>query len=282
MRLGAISGRHCQHHGSRSASLAFRQTTCTLRLALLRASGEWLGQRTYAGLTGPMIRFYRTGPAELYMPMIGRDDVGGGLIYIRQTHAGPTDTLPHPARTGRAASTSVVCRFEAGISFYSVDFAPKLVFSPAPDALGVQVWSADYRIAFTDAAGDTVRLVERDLPPLPVTNDDWRAEEAKFQEWREQYAGASCEPARPTRPATKSMIREVFFDDVGNTWVERRIANGWTYDLFDSAGRLLAEVPAPDRYERIPPYVRGDRLYLVATDELDVEYVKVFAIERDG
>jgi hypothetical protein len=252
------------------------------RLALLRASGEWLGQRSYAALTGPMIRFYRTGPAELYMPMIGRDDAGGGLVYIRQTHAGPADTLPHPARTGRAASTSVVCRFEAGISFYSVDVAPKLVFSPAPGALGVQVWSADYRVAFTDAAGDTVRVVERDLPPLPVTNADWRAEEAKFQEWREQYAGASCEPARPTRPAAKSTLREIFFDDVGNTWVERRTADGWAYDLFDPTGRLLAEIPAPERYERIPPFVRDGRLYIVARDELDVEYVKVFAIERGG
>lgn len=249
------------------------------RLGLLSTSGEWLGQRPYAALTGD-IRIYQTGPEELYMPMIGGSDTGRGLVYIRQTRTGPADTLPRPGRVGPPPSTTVVCRFEGGISFYSVEFAPKLVFSPAPGALGARVWSADYRIAFTNARGDTVRLVERDLPPLPVSNEDWRAEEAKFQEWREQHAGASCEPARPTRPTAKSTIREIFFDDGGNTWVERRAESGWAYDVFDTGGRLLAELPAPERKPRVPPFVRGDRLYLIATDELDVEYVKVFAVER--
>jgi hypothetical protein len=248
------------------------------RMGLLHTDGEWVGQRPYMALTGT-IRIHQTGPDELYMPMIHYADDGGGLVYIRQTHAGSADTIP-VVRPAGLPSSSVRCESAAAISYYSVDFAPKLLSSPAPGTLGVQAWTADYRIAFTNAAGDTVRIVERDLPPLPVTNEEWRAEEAKFQEWREQYAGASCEPARPARPAARSTIREIFFDDIGNTWVERQTVSGWAYDIFDPAGRLLAELPAPERMVRIPPFIRGDRLYLIATDELDVEYVRVFEIER--
>jgi hypothetical protein len=249
------------------------------RMGLLRTDGEWVGQRPYMALTGT-IRIHQTGLDELYMPMIGdRNARGRGLVYIRQTHAGAADTLAYPALDGNLPRSSVVCRSDGAISSYSVTFAPKLVFSPALGALGAQVWTADYRIAFTNSAGDTVRLVERDLPPLPVTNEEWRAEEAKFQEWRERWAGANCEPARPARPAARSFIREIFFDDVGNTWVERQTASGWAYDIFDGDGRLLAEIPVPDR-KGVPPFVRGDRLYLITTDVMDVEYVKVFEIER--
>jgi hypothetical protein len=252
------------------------------RMGLMRTDGEWVGHRTYAALTGD-IRIYQTGPGELYMPMIGtRDSDGGGLVYIRQTERGAADTLRSPMRiasAGERPRSNVVCRFQGGISFYSVNFAPKLVFSPAPEALMAQAWTADYQIAFTDAANDTVRLVARDLPPLPVTNEELSAVEAKFREWRERWAGANCEPARPARPAARSFIREIFFDDAGNTWVERETASGWAYDIFDPTGRLLAEIPAPDR-KGIPPFIRGDRLYLITTDEMDVEYVKVFAIEK--
>lgn len=251
------------------------------RLGLLRTDGEWVGQRPYMALTGT-IRIHQTAPDELYMPMIHYGDDGGGLVYIRQTTAGSADTIPVPPRPANLRPSGVRCEAAGGVGFYSVDFAPKFIFVPAPGALGAQAWTADYRIAFTTPEGDTVRLVERDLPPLPVTNEEWRAEEARFQEWREQWAGATCEPARPARPAARSTIRAIFFDDVGNTWVERETESGWAYDIFDPAGRLLAELPAPDRKEQVPPYIRGDRLYLVATDELDVEYVKVFAIEKGG
>lgn len=251
------------------------------RLGLLRTDGEWVGHRPYMALSGT-IRLHQTGPDEVYMPMIHYGDDGGDLVYIRQTPVGSADTLAVPAQPTNAptASSSVICRFEGGVTFYRVDFAPKLIFAPAPGTLGVRAWTADYRIAFTNVAGDTVRLVERDLPPLPVTNEAWRAEEQKFQEWQERFAGASCEPARPSRPAARSTIREIFFDDVGNTWIERETESGWAYDIFDPAGHLLAELPAPDRKTGIPPYVRGDRLHLVVTDEMDVEYVRVFAIER--
>jgi hypothetical protein len=39
---------------------------------------------------------------------------------------------------------------------------------------------------------------------------------------------------------------------------------------------------SPAHAERVPPYIRDNRLYLVVTDSLDVEYVKVFDIRGPG
>jgi hypothetical protein len=49
-------------------------------------------------------------------------------------------------------------------------------------------------------------------------------------------------------------------------------------DVFDAAGKSIAQMNAPPRRDRV--YVRGNRLYLVATDSLDIQYVKAFQIVR--
>jgi hypothetical protein len=44
----------------------------------------------------------------------------------------------------------------------------------------------------------------------------------------------------------------------------------------------IGTLPAPERARWSPPYVRGDRLYLVRTDSLDVPFVDVYRITRKG
>jgi hypothetical protein len=61
-------------------------------------------------------------------------------------------------------------------------------------------------------------------------------------------------------------------------WIERDAIGQLALDVFAPDGRLLATMDIPAHAERVPPYIRDDRLYLVVTDSLDVEYVKVFDI----
>jgi hypothetical protein len=250
------------------------------RIGLLSAEGEWLGQRPYLALTGSAVRIHTTGPGEAYTPGVRLKDDGADRIFVRQTLEGTADTVIVPP--SEEATGYVVCTGENGIGFRRVPFAPRTLEVPAPGVLLVEVWTADYRIAFLDPTGDTTRVVERDLPTLPVTDSVWSADAVAFEEFLAQWPGSRCEPPRPERPEAMDMIRVVFFDGEGRMWVERREGAGWALDAFGGQGRLLGTVPIPERLERILPWVRGDRLLLVVTDDLDVEYVKVVRIEGMG
>ncbi|HEX7051094.1 MAG TPA: 6-bladed beta-propeller [Longimicrobiales bacterium] len=250
------------------------------RLGLFSRTGEWLAQRPYMALTGSGIRLYPAGAGELYMPMVRVTGAGTELVYIRQTLEGPADTLPYRRGGTARPSLSVTCRHSAGrgISVYTADLAPEMLRVPAPGVHWAEAWTADYRIAFTAPTGDTVRIIERDLPRLPVSDAAWQREEAAFREFLDQFPDERCEPDGLQRPEAMARLRTITFDDVGRMWVERRGEGGFMLDAFDPAGRLLGEVAVPDRLERVPPFIRGDRLYLVVVDEFEVEYVKVFDI----
>jgi hypothetical protein len=260
------------------------------RLGLFSPDGDWLGHRQYMALSGSDIRLFATGPHEFYMPSIAMIGDQPELAYIRQTAAGPADTIAGrlrepgvrqaPPATG---SLVVLCTHSAGrgISSYSAVLAPRTLVVPAPESLRAATWSAQYRIAFVNAAGDTVRVVERDIPSAPLSDEEWDDEQRRFKEFLDQFDDETCEPRTPPRPPVRRILLSIFFDDSGRTWVERETATGTVMDVFDGAGRLLAELHAPERLERVPPYIRDERLYLVVTDSLDIEYVKVYRIS-DG
>ena len=259
------------------------------RLGLFSTDGEWLDHRQYMALSGSGIRLHMTGSHELYMPFVGAVGEQRGLLFVRQTPGGARDTLSASLHVGapaattmreRASALAVLCRHSAGrgISLYSADLAPSAIVVPAPDALRAAASGAEYSIAFVDAAGDTVRVIERDLASGPLNDEEWADEQRRFQEFLDQFDDESCEPRTLPRPPVRRMLLSIFFDDAGRTWVERETATGRVFDVFDGAGRLLAELEAPQRLDRVPPYVRDGRLYLVVTDSLDVEYVNAFDV----
>jgi hypothetical protein len=69
-------------------------------------------------------------------------------------------------------------------------------------------------------------------------------------------------------------------DEAGRLWVESTGPDGvgFLLGLIDSDGRLLGEGPMPDRDERVTPFARGDRLYVVTRDSLDVQGVQVYRV----
>lgn len=55
------------------------------------------------------------------------------------------------------------------------------------------------------------------------------------------------------------------------------------FDVFDPDGRYLGEVRAPEGFSLNPsPYIRGDRVWAVVRDELDVSYVVRFRVVLGG
>ena len=250
------------------------------RIGLMTSSGEWQGQRPFARITGSGVRFTQTGPSELYSVAFIRNGNRAVRAFMRQTHHGEADTLLAPPDPGQFPK-SVTCSYNDAITFFSVSFEPSGVKQPAPDLQRLDYWSGQYRLHFVKMPNDTVRIIEREIAPLPVTDDEWAKEEAKFRaEYDKLPPTRTCSASSLTRPDSKAMILGVIFDDQDRMWVERRTESGSAFDVFSPKGDLLAELKAPPHLNEIPPYVRGDRLYLATTDSLDVQYVKAYQIMR--
>lgn len=251
------------------------------RIGFLSPAGDWLGSTLYLPLTGdPMtVRFHAPSVDEAYIIGYLRREDGSRLIFNRVTGTGIADTLVPPPLPGPALPPAIVCPHPNGaISFFTTPFAPRHVTTPAPGGVLATAWSADYRVAFVTEAGDTVRVVERDYRPYPVTDEEWEAGTADYRRFREEVPGARCEPSSPSRPDAKPAIRHLFFDAEGRLWVERYAADGFAYDIFARDGRFLGTVDVPDRDERFPPYARSGWLYQVETDELGVQYVANYRV----
>ena len=250
------------------------------RIGLMSSTGEWLGQLRHDRLTGSRLHLYEVGDA-LYWMTVGR---GEGRIrnsvYARYA-GGQLDTLEYPAPAPMPSAT-IVCPHPGGggISFFSNPYSVRPRPVPAPDGRIAFVPGAGYHIALITSTGDTARIIEKQYDAVPVSDTEWDEATKEYRDWMEKAPGAKCNPVEFTRPAAKSAVRDIFHDDDQQMWVEVTSRDGFTFDVFDREGRQIGSVPAPARYRDVPPYIRGDRLYLVVADSLDVQSVRVFNVRR--
>jgi hypothetical protein len=63
-------------------------------------------------------------------------------------------------------------------------------------------------------------------------------------------------------------------------WIEVATHDGFAWEVFDQTGAVAGRAVAPERSPGVPPYVRGDYLYQVEVDEMDVQYVHVYRLVR--
>ncbi|MGD2216185.1 MAG: hypothetical protein PVJ64_05490, partial [Gemmatimonadales bacterium] len=96
-------------------------------------------------------------------------------------------------------------------------------------------------------AGDTLRVVERKLDRVPLSDAEWEAATADFRAFREEHPEVSCQPAELPRPELKPALREIFFDVAGRLWVEIYTPGGFAFEVFDGEGRLIARLPGLER-----------------------------------
>lgn len=248
------------------------------RLGFLSPAGAWLGQRLYNRVSGPDIRIFQTGSDEFSIPALRGSSSGGmEVVFVRHVAAGEMESIP-VRRNVDPPRYLVDCRHSRGFVFFVPEWAPSILRAPAPGGQIAESWSGNYQIAFLDAGGDTIRVVERDLPRLIPSDEEWDHQVAEFDSLLSQLSAPSCNPRRPPRPEEKALIRAILFDDQGRLWVERRTEDGFALDAFDHLGALRGSVNIPTRAEAVPVFIRGDRVYMVVQDELGVDTVLVFEV----
>ena len=252
------------------------------RIGEWSAEGNWLGQQnTQTGVTGNLrlVRLYPVGPDEVFRFGIGTDR---DRVFVGISSRGETgDTLAWLRGPSSGPPAYIECRFEGRIAVFDVPFAPQFLQHPGPGGVRYSALSSAYRIFVTRNDGaEVLMVIERTLPGESFSNDEWRAANAEYYEWRDARRGASCDPREPTRPEAKPFINDLFVAPDGKLWVEvvRTAGNRW--EVFDTGGKLLASVPAPPRRENRAPAFGPDRLVTIRRDSLDLDHVDVWRLER--
>ena len=253
------------------------------RIGEWSAEGEWLGQRrTQAGLTGvnTQVRLFPVGPHKAFRYAFGAEYES---LFVGLDSRGETgDTLAWLTAPPGGLPSGIMCRYEGGMSFFRIPFAPQFVQHPGPGGTIYSALTSEYRIAVTRNDGaDTLRVIERPLPAEPIGDDEWEAGNKEFEEWPRRRS-ASCDPSGPTRPETKPFIKEIFIAPDGRLWVEVMRTAGNHWEVYDTEGRLLGSVPAPPRNGRVVPAFGPDQLVTIRQDSLDLDHVDVWRLERGG
>ncbi len=188
----------------------------------------------------------------------------------------PQDTFVTPSFEGEAFTHSS----EDGRSrmMASVPFAPGQYRQLGPDG-HIRIGTNDrYRIVHQTFEGDTVRIVERAYTPAHVSASE-RDEAIEGLEWFTKQGG-KVDASRI--PDTKPAFSNFFADPAGYLWVTAQLSEeeGDEWDVFDPDGRYLGRVAKPEGFSAATgPIVRGDRMYAVARDELEVPYVVRYRID---
>jgi hypothetical protein len=138
------------------------------------------------------------------------------------------------------------------------------------------IWSAPgdaYRIIQWRPGGDTTLIIETRREAIAVTAAERDSAINDLQTYfREQGAPY---PDWSRIPKTKPPIARIFVGDSGRLWVERAPPDSLRrYDVYEPDGRIAGTATTNLRLNRwVPPVVRGDSLWAVAVDDMDVQYV---------
>ena len=256
------------------------------RVGEFSADGEWLGQRaTAGGVTGSAasLRLYPVGPDEVFRLALGGDMESVWVGHDSGGDTGDTLSFLRPAEGLPGAVQPIFCEWEDGrIGFYGHAMAARLVQHPGSGGVMYSAWGHFYRIAVTEGAGDTLRVIERSLPSEPMLDEEWEAGSAEFDEARERWPGGSCSPRGYTRPERKPFINDIFVSPDGRLWVDVIRSAGNRWEFFDPEGRLLGGVPAVPYKERTVPVFRGEHVVTIRQDDLELDHVDVWRLERVG
>jgi hypothetical protein len=259
------------------------------RLLLLDRAGRHLGQWPWMRATGPVRFFHPVGDGELYAQGVRWSGEGDGQrqrmesVWVRYTAEGAMDSVPIPQPAAAIPGTSAVCRGE-GLGAFTNPHGDRLLSAPAPRRERIVAFASEYRLAFIDPAGDTVRVLTRDAEPVTLSDDEWQETAEQYAEFQTRWRGASCE-GEIRRPRHRPVLRGISHDHHGGLLVELNTPAGPVLDVYDTGYRWLATIPLPERDPGVPLFLRDDRLYLVARDTMGVQRVEGYAVGsalRDG
>jgi hypothetical protein len=270
------------------------------RLQLFDASGE--ASETWPVIAGgfstsnPM---YRTRGDTLLTPvLIDREaDVTEWRSGLqRMSPMGEiVDTLPYPESGYEAPTIEARSEGDGGtsVSMNGVPFAPddEAVFHPD----GFFVVGISDRYAFTLLRPGSYLRIERDVAPARVTPGEKREEETAATR-NMRYTDPNWRWNGPAIPDQKPFFEQILPAEDGRIWmlielegVERddpdydptdpdAVENRWrarrAFDVFEVDGTFVGRVEVPEDFSRYPtPVIRGDLVWAVTRDDLDVQRV---------
>jgi hypothetical protein len=152
-------------------------------------------------------------------------------------------------------------------------------FYSSQDSYEIQVWNQD---------GGLERIIRRDWEPLPVTDDqvaDRLAEELGHlddeendlsQQYRREFEATPIPDFHPAHG-------DIYADLQGYLWTEETRPSDEEprrASVFDPEGRLVATLPIPDGLRVME--IGSDYVLGSYSDELGVQYLRMYALQRPG
>ncbi len=130
-----------------------------------------------------------------------------------------------------------------------------------------------YRITRWIPGGDTILVIETTRSPVPVPEAVRDSAIDAVRERLRERGGASQDWSRV--PEVWPAVQQIFPTRQGGVWVETASPDSLRrYDVYDGTGAYSGTVATSlNVFSWIPPTIRGDRIWAVVTDELDVPYV---------
>lgn len=252
------------------------------RITVVDTTGEpVVTHRRASGLIAVPCRcgFDREGRYHDYRTFPPEDGGEGRNGLLRLARDGTVlDTLLIPERKG---GTAFFTHRTEDVSYSApVPFTPRITWALGPEG---HLWfspQTPYRVYERDAAGDTLRIVERDVDRPPVTDRERDDALAELDWFREQ--GGTTDAGRI--PDRKPAVRSLHVDPLGFLWVRPYRAAGapaTAFDICDPGGRYLGRLRLPSGIRTDYMVVTRDRVYAVHEDGLGVDRVVVMALDRD-
>jgi hypothetical protein len=221
---------------------------------------------------------------------IGRGPAGGinGLVrgaqdFLHLAASGETlDTISRQPGSERFIQSQSSSGQITSISVMATLFGRSQVATVTGDRI-ILGGNDSYQLEVYTRDGRLERLIRRDVPPRPVTDDDLEsALQARLESISDpaRRENTDREYRKMPLPETMPYYQAALADAEGNLWVQDFSPGeppaGWS--VFDPEGRFLGTVAMPDRFR--PQQIGEDFILGVARDELDVERVQIYPLEK--
>lgn len=277
-------------------------------LSVYDTTGTLLRWWKPAGMSGVSGVLHPTTGDRVYLQQIvgpvGPDGVPplGYVSYDLQGRPGP-DTLRRAIRFDGRTPPFLDAAGPRGGRVVELPYAAAPFGGISPLGHLVHGWGDQY--ALLDQRHDAPPLrIERDAPVVPVSDAERADEESRIAAELRRY-DPGWEWASARIPATKPFVNRLLFGAEGRLWVERpgpsrrvpddelppepdyqnvlgplppyRWRQSMRYDVFEPDGRFLGTVERPEGAELL--HMRGDAVWGVVRDSLDVPYVVRWRVE---
>lgn len=276
------------------------------RITVFDASGEYLEQWPLSGGFNSEMQTHVDTRGHSYVITLlerGMDPWDWRFGLIHYDPAGKViDTLPAPA--WEYDFPRLTASGENSRSVTPVPFSPTISWTFSPLGYMVGGLSTEYRIDLFKPDG-TVLRIEKAWTPIPVSSSEADTQRKRVtQRFQRQYG--SWRWNGPGIPATKPPFKDLVINQEGDIWVslstegipimseaearEEEAATGRTplrfrepvaFDVFSPDGHYLGPVRVPRSFRIEPePVIRGDHVWAITRDEMDVPRVVRFRIQK--